>query len=1452
VRPLLGESEAELDRWRDSLSEALGPNGQLIVNLVPELELVIGKQLPVADLPLQDAKNRFQMIFRRFVGVFARKEHPLALFLDDLQWLDSATLDLIEHLVTHPDVRHLLLVGAYRDNDVGPAHLLMRTFDAIRNAGATVEEIVLTPLGLDDIGRLVTDALHCERERTQPLAQLLQEKTSGNPFFVIQFLTALNEDGLLAFDPVARAWRWDIDRIRARSYTDNVADLLVEKMKRLSAPTREAMKKLACLGNVAEIVTLTLVHEKREEATHAALWEAVYAGLVLRQESAYTFLHDRIQQAAYSLIPEERRAEEHLGIGRAMLASMTADQFAEHLFDVASQLNRGASRLIDLDEKAQVATIDLRAGRRAKASGAHASACAYLAAGMALLEERDWGGQYELVFNLWLERAECELLSGNLEKAEQLIVELLERQPPKVDQAAVYRLKILLHTLKSENAQAIDSALACLRLFSIDIPAHPRQAQVKAEYDMVWRTLDGRPIESLIDLPLMTDTELQAAMQLLSILTPPAYFTDLHLFCLLVCRMVNLSMQHGTGGASAHAFGVFGHILGPNFRRYGEGYRFAKLACNLVEKHGFIAYHAKVYHAMALAAQWTQPITTVIDLMRATARTAIEAGDWTFACYSMCQSVHGVYLRNDPLDAVWRESEMALGFVRKAGFRDMAEAIVSKQRFIATMQGRTATFSTFSDAQFDETAFEAQLTGDRMTLMVCLYWIVKLKTRYLSADYAEALAAAEKAKTLLWASAVWIQLLDYFYYAALTVAALYENATADQQTSWREVLTAHQEQLREWAESYPPTFGDKHALVSAEIARLEGRDADAMRLYEQAIRCAHDQGFVQNEALARELAARFYAARGVGEIAHVYLRGARNCYLQWGAHGKVKQLDERYPHLQEEKAPSSGAATIGAPVAHLDVETVVKASQAVSGEIVLENLIKTLMVIAVEHAGAERGLLILPRGDQLWVEAEAITGRKAVEVNLRPALVAPSELPLSLLQYVVRTQEPVISDDASREKPFSADEYVASRHIRSALCLPLIKQAKLVGVLYLENKVAASVFTPARIAVLKLLASQAAISLENARLYGELTMSEERWRKLFESVPVGVNMVGLHRRYVAANPAFQRMTGYSEAELCSLTPVDITHEDDRAASEAIMAAQMAGRPYVQHREKRYMHKDGSAIWAEVDAFLAPVAGSAPLLAGVAVDITERKRAEEALRAAQADLERMARLTTMGELSASIAHEINQPLAAVVTQSEAALRFLDRDEPDLDEVRDALSSIARDGMRMADVIRGLRTLARKSGPQLAKLDIDDVIKEVLTLAGAELRRHDVVLRTALATGDQLVMGDRVQLQQVLLNLIVNGVEAMSEVTERTRELAVSSTLVEPGSVLVAVQDTGAGLDSAVADCMFQPFFTTKQDGLGMGLAICRSIVEAHGGRLWVTPRAPHGADVRFTVPTWAEQ
>jgi len=1562
VRSLLARSAEELGRWRASLIDALGPNGQLMVNLVPELELVIGKQPPVAELPPQDAKNRFQLVFRRFLAIFARPEHPLALFLDDLQWLDTATLDLLEHLVTHPEVRHLLLVGAYRDNEISPSHPLLRTLEAIRAIDARVHEIVLAPLEIDDVGQLIADALHCEPEHTRPLAELVQDKTGGNPFFAIHFFIALADEGMLTFDQIASAWQWNLDRIRAKSYADNVADLMAEKLKRSPAATQEALKQLACLGDVTEIATLTLVHGKTEDATHEALWEAVRTGLVVQQGSAYKFLHDRIRQAAYMLVPEDRRAEVHLRIGRMLLAS--TDEFDEHLFDLANHFNRGAALLVDRDEKARVAAIELRAGRKAKASTAYASALAYFSTGMALLDEGDWGLQYELTFNLWLERAECELLSANFENAERLIVELLQRGASKVDQAAVSRLKVQSHVMKSENKRAVASALTCLRLFGIDLPAHPTREQVQAEYETVWETLNGRPIESLIDLPMMTDQELHAAMQVLSVLTPSAYFTDFLLYCLQVCRMVNISMQHGISGPSAHAYGSWGAVLALVFRRYRDAQRFAELACNLVEKHGFIAYRAKVHYAMGMVAFWTQPIATAIDFMRATFRNAVEMGDLTFACYGFFQSITGLLLQNDPLDAVWRESEMALDFARVAKYGDAADIIRSQQRFIAAMQGRTATFSTFSDAQFDEAMFEAQLTAGRVTLTICWYWILKLKARFLSGDYAEALAAADNVKPLLSAAAAQIQLLDYFYYTALTVAALYENGSVDEQSGWRDLLTEHQDQLREWTENYPPTFADKHALVLAEIARIEGRDADAMRLYEQAIRLAHENGFLQNEGLAHELAAGFYIGRGSNTAARAHLEDARSCFARWGALGKVRHLDQRHPRLREKTASSPPTATIGAPIEQLDVGAVIKAAQAVSSEIVLGELIKTLLRIAIEHAGAERGLLILVPGDEPRIAAEATIGRGQVEVTLRQTAASPAELPESVLHTVIRTRESVILDDALAQNPFSGDEYLCQKRARSVLCLPLVKQSKLIGVLYLENNLASHVFTPERISVLELLASQAAISLEIARLYNDLREREARIRRLVDSNIVGIVIGDVQGRLIEANQAFLDIVGYTREDLVSgrlrwteLTPAEWRDADDQAL------AQLKATGTVRPREKEYFRKDGSRVPVLIARALfewKPDEGVAFVL-----DLTERKRADylarqvferspdrisivgrdyryqrvnpaverrwgmpaeaivgmhvadllgmeafeqtakayldrcfageevsyaewftfshgrrylavthsplrpdserveaalliirdltehvlaaDALREAEGELARVTRVTTLGELTASIAHEVNQPLATVVTHGDACLRWLDREVPRIDKARSGVEQMIGSARHASDVIERIRALSKKGAFENVRLDINQVIDDVIALIRREINIHSISLRLDLGASLPPVYGDRIQLQQVIMNLLMNGIQAMSGVTDRHRELRIRSREHGSDQILVAVEDSGIGIEPEDAARLFNAFFTTKPDGMGMGLSICRSIIEAHGGRLWATANVPHGASFQFTLP-----
>ena len=1453
VRPLLGQSEAALGRWRDVLQEALGPNGQLIVNLVSELEFIVGTQPPVADLPPQDAKNRFQMVFRRFVGVFARKEHPLALFLDDLQWLDSATLDLLEHLVTHPEVRHLLLIGAFRDNEVGPAHPLLRTLDGIRDAGAKVEEIVLTPLGLDDIGQLAADALHCLPEGARPLAQLVREKTSGNPFFSIQFLTALNEEGLLAFDPAAAAWRWDIDRIRAKGYTDNVVDLMAEKLERLSVPAREALKLLACLGNVADVATLTLVYKETEEAMEAALWEAARGGLVLREQGRYAFLHDRVQEAAYALIPEGERAAAHLRIGRMLLAHTPSSELEERIFEIVNQLDRGATLITLQREKLQLAELNMIAGRKAKASTAYKSALNYFAAGIELLGDDPFENEHDLAYQLGFERAETEYLSRNFDEALLQFDALLAHARTTLEKADIHRVVADLYYTTGALDEAIARGQEALRLFGIDILSHPSHEKVAAEYEAIWESLGHRPIEELIDLPLMTDPEIKAAMSILAVLFAPSIVTDRNLLLLCGCRMVSMSIRFGNCDASVMAYGYLGMNLGPFFGDYRQGFRFGRLGHELMEKRRLVAYKAKIEFIIGcFISLWVRPLNRGIEHLGSAFKAAVNAGDLNVASYCCDCLVSHKLVAGEQLGSVYFESERFLDFTREAKYDPATQIIVRTRRFIQAMQGLTVNLSSFSGSQFDEDEYERFMERYEWVSVVCGYYIIKLQARVTSGEYQAAITAIARAEPILWSVVGMIHEAEYHFYGALAWACHYDEAPLDSRPQLLAKLQAHQKRVEIWADTCPENFQNRHALISAEIARIEDRSLDAERLYEEAIRLAREHGFVQNEGLASELAARFYAARGLETIANAYLRNARNCYDRWGALGKVKQLDQRYPHLQEERPPTSPTATIGVLLEQLDVGAVIKASQAVSSEIVIDRLIETLMRIAIEHAGAERGLLVLLRGDAMQIEAKARTDEKMVEVTVRQEAVTPAEIPESLLHTVIRMRQSVILDDASAENPFSADDYIREKRARSVLCLPLLKQTHLIGVLYLENNLASHVFTPSRISLLELLASQAAISLENARLYGELTMSEERWRNLFESVPVGVSMVGLHKRYVAANPAFQRMTGYSEAELRSLTPVDITHEDDRATTEAIIAAQMAGQPYVQHREKRYLRKDGSIMWAEVDAFLAPAAGSAPLLAGVAVDITERKLAEEALRDARADLERMARLTTMGELTASIAHEINQPLGAVVTQSAAGLRWLSRDAPDLDEARHALSCIMRDGRRAADVVSGLRALAKKSGPRVSKLDIDDVIRQVLDLVRGELLRHDVVLRAELAAEDRWVKGDRVQLQQVLLNLIMNGVEAMRGVSERNRELTVTSTLAQLGSVLVAIEDTGMGLDRAVAERMFQPFFTTKPDGLGMGLAICRSIIEAHGGRLWVSPRAPHGADVRFTIPLWAEQ
>lgn len=1458
VRQILGGSDAEVESWREALQQAVSPNGQMIVGLIPEVELIIGQQPPVPDLPPKEAQNRFQRVLLRFLGVFARPEHPFVLFLDDLQWLDAATLELLNYLVTEPEVRNLLVIGAYRSNEVTPVHPLMQTLDALRQAGTNVREIVLAPLAIHDVGCLIADSLHCELDRTLPLAQLVHEKTGGNPFFVIQFLATLTEEKLLVLDPEAGAWTWDLDRIRAQGYTDNVVDLMVGKLDRLTGPAQEILKHFACLGNVVRIATLSMVCGQSEEVLRAALWEVVRAGLVLTSDHTCRFLHDRVQEAAYALIPEARRPAMHLKIGRLLVAHSTSAEVTESLFEVVNQFNHAANLISDPEERGQIAVLNLAAGQRAKRSTAYASACAYLAAGMALTQAMDWASHYRLMFRLWLERAECEFLTGNLDLAGQLIGELLPHGASNLDQAAVYQLKVQLHVVKSESVQAVASALACLHLFGIDIPSHPGWELVQAEYETIWRNLNGRPIESLIDQPLMTDPELLAAMQLLSVLLGPAYFTDFYLLCLQLCRMVNISLRHGTSGASAHGYAWFGTILGPAFHRYREGYSFAKLACDLMDRHGFLPYQAKIHGDMGMVAIWTQPFGDAMDRHRAAIRTATETGDISQACYSRFHLLAGLLLRNDPLDVVWRESEASLDFVRKAKFRDVADIIVGQQRFIAVMQGRTANFSTFNDAQFEEAAFEAQLTDDRMPTMRSGYWILKAKARFLAGDYPEALAAAGQAKGLLWASpgiisARRVHLLDYFYYTALTVAALYEKASASEQNGWRDLLTAYLAQLREWAENCPATFSDKYALVSAEVARLEGRDLEAMHLYEQAVQSAREQGFVQNEGLAHETAARFYAARGFETITSACLCEAHACYARWGADGKVRQMQRQYPQLVE--APRlMPTATFSTRTQDLDLMSVVQASRAISVEIILDNLLDTLMRIVMNTAGARKGFLLLNGQEELTLVADARVEKQDLVTRIHDALGQPAAvLPMSILNYVRRSRDKVLLNDATDPNPYSADDYFLRQRPRSVLCFPITRQTRLIGVVYLENDLATHAFTPERLAVLELLAAQTAISLENALVYEALRQSEAKYRQIVDTANEGIWVIGPDFITTFVNARMAEMLGYSCAEMTGRPGTDFMFDEDAPDYFKRMENRRRGMP--ENYERRFRRKDGATVWALISA--SPIFNDEHGFNGsfaMFTDITQRKRAEEEIRQLNQELERRvidrtAQLELANQelesFSYSVSHDLRAPLRSIDGFSRALLEdYSDK----LDAAgREDLQTVRLASQRMGQLIDDLLRLSQINRSEMHRAEVN--LSQLAVEAAGELREAEPGREVEIVIApDCKAYGDAGLFRTVLENGLGNAWKYTGKKRSARIEFGMTESAHGPAFF---IRDNGCGFDMKYAHKLFGAFQRLHSmdqfPGTGIGLASVQRIIHRHGGRVWIEGKLDQGTTLYFTLP-----
>ena len=1229
---------------------------------------------------------------------------------------------------------------------------------------------------------------------------------------------------------------------------------MIAKLGRFPVKTQAALQQLACMGSRVEFSLLELAYQNPEEM-HSSLWEAVQAGLILRTRDSYSFSHDRVLEAAYSLMPEASRAAMHLRIGTLLATNTPAEKREEAIFETVNQLNRGAQLITSREERERAAKLNLIAARRAKASTAYASALLYLNAGRMLLTKDSWDHSYNLLFSIEYLTAECELLTADTRAAELRLSMLIERTKTNHHIAAVTRLRITLYTTLDRSDRAVEVCLEFLNRRGTSWSLRPTKNEVMGEYEQIWTLIANRKIEELIDLPILKDPELLDVLDVLTETVTPALFYDENLSSLVICHIVNLSLQHGNSDASCFAYVWLAIIAGPRFDNYKDGFRFGQLGYELVEQRGLTRYQARTYMSFGdIVVPWTQHIRTGRDLVRRAFVAANAMGDLTFMAYSCNHLVTNLLAAGDPLAEVQREAENGLQFAKQINFGLVIDHITAQLELIHTLRGLTPQFGTFDEERFDELQFERHLDENAaLAELKCWYWIRKLQARFFAGEYAAGVDASSRAQQLLWTSPSQFETAELQFYSALCHAACWDVAADDERQRHFLALTAHHKQLEVWATNCPDNFENRAILVSAEIARIEGRNFVAMGLYDDAIQSARENGFIHNEGVANEVAARFYIARGFEKIAYTYLHDARYCYVRWGADAKVRYLELRYPQLRNKSQPKDPTATILTPIGHLDLGTVIKVSQALSGETIPEKLIDTIMRTAIQHAGAQRGLLILTQGVELLIKADAAVREGSVIVNLQEAPLTAFTLPVSIAHYVARTQEGTIVNDASAQNQFSADPYIRQHHARSVLCLPLVNQAKLIGLLYLENDLAPDVFTPERMTVLKLLASEAAMSLENSRLYSDLREREARVRRLVNSNIIGIFIWNFDGRLLDVNDAFLRIVGYDRHDFISgslqwhlLTPAEWRDRDN------LRAVQLRTTGVSQPYEKEYLRKDGTRVPVLVGAALFAENGDE----GVAfvVDLTDRKRAEDAMheseqryRQVQTELAHANRVAAMGQLSASIAHEINQPIGATITYANAALSWLRTQPPDLEEVRQALVSIVESGVRAGEVIERIRALVKKEPPRKDRLEINEAILEVIALIRGEITKNGILAKTRLAESLPITQGDRVQIQQVMLNLLINAIEAVSGVIGGERELLISTEKADSGGVLVTVSDLGPGFAPESADRLFESFYTTKVGGLGMGLSICHSIIEAHQGQLCAVANIPRGSVFQFTLP-----
>jgi len=1399
---LLSESDTQLQTWKTKILAAVGDNGQVLIDVIPELERIIGAQLPATELSGSSAQNRFNLLMQKFVQVFTSKEHPLVMFLDDLQWADSASLNLLQLLMM--DTGYLLVLGAYRDNEVSPVHPFILTVDEIVKRGATVKRINLQALSEQDMNLLVAETLNCESSLAQPLTKLVYQKTQGNPFFATQFLKALHDDQLISFNWDIRHWQCDMALVKALAITDDVVEFMALQLQKLPRETQDVLTLAACIGAQFDLNTLVIVSEKSAGMTATALWKALQEGLVIPTTKiykfftesdseevfkasgnpTYRFLHDRVQQAAYSLIPDSEKKATHLKIGQLLLQNSSEIQQQEKIFDIVRHLNQGVQLITQQSERETLAQLNLKAGQKARNSTAYSAANIYLQTGIDLLTVNCWQTQYELTINLYVAAAEAAYLNADLDCMEKMAALVLQEAQTILDKIKIYKIQIVAQTAQSKLLEAIAVARDALLQLGVELPTAPDEAKISKALQTLAGQQSGRRIEELIDLPVMSDRQTQAAMEVLGMLFATVFQGMPGLMPILSATMVSLSLQFGNTPASTVGYAIHAMVLCAFLEEVETGYSFGRLSLNLLDGFNVREFKCTV---LLLFGGFIQHRQESLRAMMLTVKdgyaTGMETGDFLNAGYCIMTYFSANLFGGVELDT-W-EPEIA-GYravlVQTKQYSAQTYLDITQQAVQNLRESRILSDCLIGDA-YDETVMIPKHHQDNDLTGLALVYIYKLLLAYSYGNYPAALNYICQVKPYLMALSGLVYVPIFHFYAALTHLALFPTQLETDRAEILDRVQTHQTPLQQWAQNAPMNHLHKWYLVEAEKHRVLGNKAEAIDLYDRAISLAQENLFLNEEALANELAAKFYMEWGKEKVAQAYMIEAYYCYARWGAKAKIDDLEKRYPRLldiilQQPQSFTSFKETIARGTItythssssnsdFLDLPTLIQASQAISGEIEIDKLLTTLLKISLANAGATKCVLLLKQKQYLQVVARVEEGQ---EPELLPSIPLESsqDVAISLVNTVKRSLKPLVIVDARVSSSLAGDRYIEQHQPISILCIPILNQGQFIGILYLENNLTVGVFTSDRIEVLNLLASQAAISLENARLYQE---------------------------------SQQAFTHLKQAQ------IKIVQSEKMSALGNLVAG-------VAHE----INNPVGFLVGNIQPALDYIKDLFGLL-----DLYQQK----------------------------------YPLLDAEIQEEI-------ENIDLDYIREDLPKLIgsmREGVkRIRDISTSLRTFSRADTNSPVACNIHDGIDSTIMILKHRLKANEtrpeikVIREYGNLPQVECYAG---QLNQVFMNLLGNAIDALEEsnqgrpYAEIANQITINTEIYrDKKQAVIRIKDNGVGMSEAVREKIFDDLFTTKGvgKGTGLGLPIAKSIVvEKHGGIIEVNSVLREGTEFTIFLP-----